>query len=75
MDRREALGALVGMGLAAGAQTKSNGMVYRTLGKTGEKVSAIGVGGYHIGGTSDPKVGIQIVRTALDRGINFLDNC
>lgn len=75
MDRREALGALVGMGLAASAQTKSNGMIYRTLGKTGEKVSAIGVGGFHIGSTSDPEVGIQIVRAAVDRGINFMDNC
>jgi aryl-alcohol dehydrogenase-like predicted oxidoreductase len=75
MDRREALGALVGMGMAAGAQTKSNGMIYRTLGKTGEKVSAIGVGGYHIGSASDANLGIRIVRTAVDRGINFLDNC
>ncbi len=69
------MGALVGMGLAASAQTKSNGMIYRTLGKTGEKVSAIGVGGFHIGSTSDPEVGIQIVRAAVDRGINFMDNC
>jgi aryl-alcohol dehydrogenase-like predicted oxidoreductase len=75
MDRREALGALAAMGLAAGAQTKSNGMIYRTLGKTGEKVSAIGVGGFHIGSASDPNEGIRIVRMAVDRGINFLDNC
>src|SRR5580698_10111789 len=75
MDRREALGALAAMGIAASAQTKSNGMIYRTLGKTGEKVSAIGVGGYHIGSTADPEEGIRIIRTAVDRGINFLDNC
>src|SRR5450432_267321 len=75
MDRREALGALAAMGLAAGAQTKSNAMIYRTLGKTGEKVSAIGLGGYHIGVPKDPNEGIRIIRTAVDRGMNFLDNC
>jgi aryl-alcohol dehydrogenase-like predicted oxidoreductase len=51
-------------------------MLYRTLGHTSEKVSAIGVGGWHLG---LPKVSeslsINIVRAALDRGINFLDNC
>jgi predicted aldo/keto reductase-like oxidoreductase len=48
---------------------------YRNLGRTGEKVSAIGVGGYHLGLVEDEKESIRIVRTALDRGINFLDNC
>lgn len=47
----------------------------RTLGHTGEKVSMVGIGGYHIGMQSDEKESIQIVRTALDQGINFLDNC
>src|SRR5580698_4843968 len=75
MDRREALGALAAIGLAAGAQTKSNGMIYRTLGKTGEKVSAIGLGGYHIGVPKDADEGIRIIRTAVDRGLNFMDNC
>jgi len=50
-------------------------MIYRTLGKTGEKVSAIGLGGYHIGVPKDPNEGIRIIRTAVDRGMNFLDNC
>src|SRR5688572_28841723 len=51
------------------------GMIYRKLGHTGEKVSAIGVGGWHIGLPHvDEKTAIRIVRTALDRGINFLDN-
>jgi len=50
-------------------------MIYRTLGSTNERVSAIGVGGWHLG---LPKVSesesISIVRSAIDRGINFLDN-
>ena len=50
-------------------------MQYRTLGSTGEKVSAIGLGGWHIGlPTVEEKDGIRIVQAALDRGINFLDN-
>jgi aryl-alcohol dehydrogenase-like predicted oxidoreductase len=51
-------------------------MPYRTLGRTGEKVSAIGIGGWHIGLPKvDEKLGIRIVREAIDRGINFMDNC
>ena len=46
----------------------------RTLGKTGEKVSAICLGGYHIGIPKDPAEGIRIIEAAIDRGINFLDN-
>ncbi len=50
-------------------------MPYRVLGRTGERVSAIGLGGWHIGlkAVSEP-LSIRIVRTAVDRGITFLDN-
>jgi predicted aldo/keto reductase-like oxidoreductase len=75
MNRRGALGTLAAIGAAATSQTTSNGMIYRTLGKTGEKVSAIGLGGYHIGHPPDPADAIRIVRTAIDRGITFMDNC
>lgn len=51
-------------------------MQYRTLGSTGEKVSAIGVGGWHLGLPHvEEALAIRIIRTAVDRGINFLDNC
>ena len=43
-------------------------------GRTGEKVSAIGLGGFHIGQPKDEAEGIRIIRTAIDRGINFMDN-
>ena len=57
-------------------KTSSCKMIYRTLGSTGEKVLAIGVGGWHLGlKYVDYKLSVRIVRTALDRGINFLDNC
>jgi predicted aldo/keto reductase-like oxidoreductase len=47
----------------------------RTLGRSGEKVSIVGLGGYHIGMQSDDQESIRIIRTALDSGVNFLDNC
>jgi hypothetical protein len=63
------------MGAASVSQTILNGMLYRILGKTGEKVSAIGLGGYHIGHPPDAADAIRIVRSAIDRGITFMDNC
>jgi len=77
MNRRDVFGALAGMAIAATTkgQTESNGMIYREFGQTGEKVSAIGLGGHHIGRPKDPNGSVQIIRSAIDRGINFMDNC
>ena len=51
-------------------------MLHRRLGSTDEKVSAIGVGGWHLGLKHvDEQLAIRIVRSAIDEGINFLDNC
>jgi len=51
-------------------------MPYRTLGHTGEKVSIVGVGGYHIGRSDVTEEESQrIIRTAIENGINFMDNC
>jgi aryl-alcohol dehydrogenase-like predicted oxidoreductase len=51
-------------------------MLYRVLGSTGERVSAIGVGGFHLASEGvDERLGIRIVRTAIDHGITFMDNC
>ena len=52
-----------------------NGIPFRRLGRTGEKVSLIGLGGYHIGSQADAQESVRIIRTALDEGVNFLDNC
>lgn len=47
----------------------------RTLGSTGEMVSAIGLGGWHLGLTHvDEPLAIRIVRSAVDRGVTFMDN-
>jgi aryl-alcohol dehydrogenase-like predicted oxidoreductase len=75
MDRRDALFVLTGGALTTLAQAESSGMIYRTLGRTGERVSAIGLGGYHLGHPKDPNDAIRILQSAVDRGITFLDNC
>ena len=79
-NRRELLGALATVSLAAlpsgaAADERKGDMIYRTFGTTGIKVSAIGLGGSHVGNPADENDGIRIVRSAIDRGINFMDNC
>ena len=53
------------------------GMIYRELGTTGERVSAIGMGGFHL--AKDEKTtaqdAIRLVRSASDAGVTFFDNC
>ena len=56
------------------SRAASDSVPYRTLGHTGEKVSLVGLGGYHLG-RGDEQESIRIIRTGLDSGINFLDNC
>ncbi|HEX6913456.1 MAG TPA: hypothetical protein VF142_23830, partial [Longimicrobium sp.] len=52
-----------------------SGMPYRTLGRTGERVSAIGLGGWHLAlPRVDEQLAIQIVRRAVEEGITFMDN-
>ena len=74
LQRREFLSSLAGLSLAAALQGETrDGVIYRNLGSTKERVSAIGLGGYHIGVPQEDE-GIRIIRTALDGGLNFLDN-
>jgi aryl-alcohol dehydrogenase-like predicted oxidoreductase len=80
LTRREfvriSIGAATMMAIRANAASveAANGIPRRTLGRTGEKVSMVGLGGYHIGVQKDEQESIRIIRTALDNGINFLDN-
>ena len=80
MDRRRFLQSAGVSALAASlyqnhsyAETAS--IPTRTLGRSGEKVSMVGLGGYHLGMQTDEQESIGIIRSALDHGINFLDNC
>src|SRR5258708_32736296 len=50
-------------------------MLFRRLGRTGEWVSLVGLGGNHIGKQADENDSIHLVRSAIDRGITFMDNC
>ena len=84
MERREFLGGLAGamagglrvmaISLQQGATQKGE-MPYRTLGGTGEKVSCIGLGGFHLGQSRlEEADAVKLFQAAVDRGINFSDN-
>ena len=79
MDRRDFLKKAAGTTVLTSLGSKLHGAAdsfpQRVLGHTGEKVSLIGIGGYHLGKGSDEQESIRIVRTALDSGVNLLDNC
>ena len=56
--------------------SKESAVPTRILGRTGERVSLIGLGGAHLRPTDLPAPeSIRIIRTAIDNGITFLDNC
>lgn len=70
------LASLASLLPAEEALPASNGMIYRKLGRTGERVSVIGLGGYHLGQSAlSEQESIRLMHEAIDRGINFLDNC
>ncbi len=76
-----AAGALLPRLASAGTLNQNKGnshaegeMQYRILGHTGEKVSIVGLGGYHMAVPSADE-STRIVHAAIDGGINFMDNC
>lgn len=83
MERREFLKVAAVAGVAAATSPEilaqshipaTGEMPYRQLGRTGERVSALGLGGYHVGVQHDPAESIRLIRTAIDNGVNFMDN-
>ena len=63
--------------LTAASQMKGQqgAVPQRNLGRTGLQVSALGIGGYHLGSTKDQSEANAIVHEAMDAGVNFFDNC
>jgi aryl-alcohol dehydrogenase-like predicted oxidoreductase len=51
-------------------------MIYRRFGRTDEMISAIGMGGFHLGknAVSDDEA-VRLIHEAVDRGVTFMDNC
>ncbi|RKG59616.1 aldo/keto reductase [Corallococcus sp. AB011P] len=82
MTRKEFLAATMSLMVAppvlgASPRKAKNGpsVPRRKLGRTGQEVSCIGLGGFHIGKQKEESESIALIRGALDQGINFLDNC
>ena len=46
----------------------------RRLGNTGVDVSALGLGGYHLGAMKRTTEAVRLIHEAVDAGITFLDN-
>jgi len=58
-----------------GAQANSGEIPHRPLGRTGVMVSAIGLGGHHLGDIKSVEEAMNLVHEAVDSGITFFDNC
>ena len=68
------LAALAEQILAQTTSASETGVPRRPLGKTGEKVSIVCLGGWHIGSVKDENEAIRIMHAAIDEGVNFFDN-
>ena len=55
-------------------RVSSDEIPLRPLGRTGERVSIIGLGGYHLGTLASVSEAIRLVHEAIDAGVRFLDN-
>lgn len=68
--------ALLAQEIVAQTQSASaTGMPTRVLGRTGVRVSIIGLGGWHIGSLKDDNEAIRIMHASIDEGLTFFDNC
>ncbi|MBS1825306.1 MAG: aldo/keto reductase [Acidobacteria bacterium] len=66
--------ALAEQVIAQTSPASATGIPTRVLGRTGVRVSIIGIGGWHIGAVPDKKEAVRIMHAAIDEGINFFDN-
>jgi aryl-alcohol dehydrogenase-like predicted oxidoreductase len=70
-----AVTALTSDVLASQQPPGAAGLPTRVLGRTGERVSIVCLGGWHIGSIADPAEAIRIMHAAVDQGLTFFDNC
>jgi predicted aldo/keto reductase-like oxidoreductase len=70
-----ATGGESGLPFPAPESKREGDMLFRTMGKTSEKVSLIGLGGFHLGTIKPDDAAVKLCRRAIDAGINFMDNC
>src|SRR5258707_15773788 len=73
-SRREFLTATAAGVVAQTNSYSQTGLPTRVLGKTGQRVSIVCLGGWHIGSVKDENEAIRIMHAAMDEGINFFDN-
>src|SRR5262245_15081196 len=81
VSRREFVKLAVATGVAAATASSTSwaadatqDMPRRKLGRTGETVSAIGLGGWHLADKLTEAESLKLIRNAIDRGITFMDN-
>src|SRR5881397_2700863 len=68
------LAALAEDVLAQTSPASATGLPTRVLGRTGQRVSILALGGWHIGSIKDDAESIRLMQAALDEGITFFDN-
>jgi uncharacterized protein len=74
VNRALSVAALADRVIAQTSSAAATGMPMRVLGRTGVRVSIVGIGGWHIGAVPDKKEAVRIMHAAIDEGINFFDN-
>ncbi len=81
-SRRGFFSQFLGSAFAAAAaqqalaqQDSSNGLPTRRLGRTGEQVSILCLGGWHIGAVEDKNLAVRMQHAAIDQGVTFFDTC
>jgi predicted aldo/keto reductase-like oxidoreductase len=66
--------ALAEQVIADTTPASATGLPMRVLGRTGVRVSIVGLGGWHVAAAKDEKEAVRIMHAAMDEGINFFDN-
>jgi aryl-alcohol dehydrogenase-like predicted oxidoreductase len=69
------LAALAESVIAQTSTASATGLPTRVLGRTGQRVSMLCLGGWHLGSIKDDAEAIRLVHAALDEGMTFMDNC